>query len=60
MAESELAGKITKLVKAGDKLVRDVKKGSASVIIAVDDLKGENPGDKEKKEGEGPDADAKV
>ncbi len=39
MAESELAKKVTTLVKAGDKLVQDLKKGVGKLIEAARELK---------------------
>lgn len=43
MPESELAGKITKLVRTTDKLVRNIKKGVSEVVEAVNELKNEKP-----------------
>jgi hypothetical protein len=49
MPESELASKITRVIKSTDKLVRDVKKGVAEVTTAVIDLRTNlKPGDDEK------------
>jgi len=39
MAESELARKITKLVKTTDKLVRDIQKATEKLIEAARELK---------------------
>ncbi len=39
MAESDLAQKITKLVKAADKLVRELRKDASEMLKAAEELK---------------------
>jgi len=39
MAESELAQKITKLVKAADRLVRDIRKNTNEMLKAAEGLR---------------------
>lgn len=48
MPESETSRKITKLVKAADRLVQDTQKNIKKLREAVEELK-----EKEKKEGDG-------
>lgn len=46
MPESELAKKITKLVKAADKLHRDISRDIERVLEAAKELKKEGDGEK--------------
>ena len=40
MAESELSKRLTKLIKAGDKLVGNIKKDTENAIAAFKELQG--------------------
>lgn len=49
MPESEFAEKLTRLIKKGDKLVRDFKKDTADLRAALKELEGkQDEGDKGK------------
>ena len=48
MPESELAARITKLIKMADKLVRDIRKDTADLRAALKELEGKHEDDKGK------------